>query len=84
LTPNVSAPSGVGLLRLGNGGDAFWGGVISEHGDGDDDSSCNNGGGVSFPNDLGLSPRSSGSSCEGDGLCGDCGGEISSLSDGNR
>lgn len=87
FAPAVSAPSGVGLLRLGRGGDAFCGGVISEQGDGEDDSSCNNGGGDSLPSDCGLSSRGGGMSSTGDGLscrCGDCGGEISSCKDGNR
>lgn len=79
--------SGVGLRRLGSGGDAFCGGVISEHGDDDDDSSCNCGGGETLPREVGLSCRGGGSSCKGEGLScrwGDCGGEMSSLSDGRR
>lgn len=88
LTCTAATPSGEGLRRLGSGGDAFCGGVISEHGDGDDDSSCMIGGGDTLPREIGLSClMGGGSSCMGEGLsclCGDCGGEMSSLSDGIR
>jgi len=61
--------------------------VISEHGDGDDDSSCMIGGGDTFPKEIGLSCLGGGSSWIGDGLSclwGDCGGEMSSFNDGIR